>query len=275
VRGLTPAPETRAAIAAARVAGRILMAQLGRPRAVRLKSPVDPVTAADRAAERAIRQLLGRRFPRIGFVGEEGTNVRGPDGRWIVDPLDGTIAFIAGLPSFGVSIALEREGRLAAAVVWLPRLGELLVAERGRGTTLNGRPVRVTRTADLARCVVSLWQDQRTWRDARLRARVARIGRRVRSVRSVGAVFSLAYVAAGRLDGYWERSAHVWDVAAGALLVREAGGRVTDVDGAPVELPWPAIVASNGRIHGDLVAALSRRRAMARGRRHPVGWETP
>ncbi len=261
---MTLGPETRAAVGAAVGAGRLIMRQFGRARGVRLKAPRDPVTAADTAAERWIRRALGRRFPRIGFLGEEGTATAGPEGRWIVDPLDGTIAFIAGLPSFGVSIALEREGRIRSAVIWLPRLGELFVAERGRGAWLGGRRLRVSATAALARCVVSLWHDASVWEDDRLRARLARLGRRVRSVRSIGAAFSLAYVAAGRLDGYWERSAHVWDVAAGALLVREAGGRVTDAAGRPAELPHPTIVASNGRIHARLVAGVSGRRVAAR-----------
>jgi len=149
---MTWRPETRAAIAAARTAGRILDRWFGRVGPVRLKSARDPVTRADGASERAIRRLLGRRFPTIGFLGEEGGTVAtGPDGRWIVDPLDGTIAFVAGLPTFGVSIALERRGRLEVGVMLFPRLHELFVAERGRGAWLNGRRIRVTRTRDMAR----------------------------------------------------------------------------------------------------------------------------
>ena len=254
------APETRAAVAAARAAGRILERDFGRVRGVRLKSPKDPVTATDTAAERCIRRLLARRFPEIGFQGEEGTVAEGPGGRWIVDPLDGTIAFIAGLPSFGVSIALERRGRLEAGVMLFPRLRELFVAERGRGAWLNGRRIRVSRATDLAGCVVSLWHNERVWGARRLRDRIARVGREVRSVAMFGACFSLAYVAAGRLDGYWELSANPWDVAAGALLVREAGGRVTDGAGGPFRLEEPTIVASNGRIHRRLVALLNGRR---------------
>jgi myo-inositol-1(or 4)-monophosphatase len=191
--------------------------------------------------------------------------VEGAGGRWIVAPLDGTIAYIAGLPTFGVSIALERRGRVEAGVAAFPRLGEIFVAERGRGAWLNGRRIRVSSRSDLAHCVLSLWQDGRVWGDRRLRERVARVAVRVRSVRSVGAVFSLAYVAAGRLDGYWERSAHAWDVAAGALLVREAGGRVTDGAGGRYDVDEPTIVASNGRIHRRLVTLLSGRRPPARG----------
>lgn len=252
--------ETRAAVQAARAAGRILDRHFGRVRGVRLKGPRDPVTAADGAAERAIRRLLARRFPAVGFLGEEGTEVVGSDGRWIVDPLDGTIAFIAGLPSFGVSIALERRGHIESGVMLFPRLRELFVAERGRGAWLNGRRLRVSRTGALARCVVSLWHSDATWADRRLRERLARIGQEVRSVALFGACFSMAYVAAGRLDAYWEAQAHPWDVAAGLLLVREAGGRVTGARGERYAIDQPTILASNGRIHGRLVGFLSGRR---------------
>jgi myo-inositol-1(or 4)-monophosphatase len=146
-------------------------------------------------------------------------------------------------------------------VILLPRLGELFVAERGRGAWLDGRPIRVSRRRDLATCVVALWHDDSVWRDRALRERIARLGLRVRSVRSgLGAVFSLAYVAAGRLDGYWEQSAHAWDLAAGALLVREAGGRVTDGAGRPLDLDQPTVAASNGHLHPHLVALSGARR---------------
>jgi myo-inositol-1(or 4)-monophosphatase len=250
-------PETQAAIQAAEAAGRILLRHFGRVRGIRLKGAKDPVTAADTAAERSIRTSLARRFPHIGFLGEEGTTVDGPDGRWIVDPLDGTIAFISGLPFFAVSIALERRGRIEAGAILLPRLGELFVAERGRGAWLNGQRIRVSRTARLADCVLSLWHDDTVWGDRRLRERIAGLALEVRSVRIFGAGFSLAYVAAGRLDGYWEQSAWPWDVAAGALLVSEAGGRVTDGKGRPFDPEQPTILASNGRIHRFLIAALN------------------
>lgn len=249
-------PETQAAVEAAEAAGRILLRHYGRVRGVRLKRAKDPVTAADTAAERCIRTTLRRPFPHIGFLGEEGTNVDGPDGRWIVDPLDGTIAFIGGLPFFAVSIALERRARIEAGVILLPRLDELFVAERGRGAWLNGRRIRVSRTRSLADCVLSLWHDDTVWGDRRLRERIAGLALKVRNVRIFGAGFSLAYVAAGRLDAYWEQSACPWDVAAGALLVAEAGGRVTDGRGGFLDIHQPTILASNGRIHRFLVAAL-------------------
>jgi myo-inositol-1(or 4)-monophosphatase len=250
-------PETRAAVQAARAAGNLLLRRLGRVQKVRRKGPKDLVTAADVAAEECIRRMLHGRFPAIGFLGEEGRGIDGPGGRWIVDPLDGTIGFIAGLPFFGVSIGLERRDRLEAGVIFLPRLGELFVAERGRGAWLNGRRLRVSRTSRLGNAVVALWHDDTVWRDRRLRERIARLALRVRSLRIFGAAFSLAYVAAGRLDGYWEQSANPWDVAAGILLVGEAGGQVTDGTGGPFELMQPVILASNGRIHRHLVKALA------------------
>jgi myo-inositol-1(or 4)-monophosphatase len=259
--------ETRAAIQAAETAGRILLRHFGRVRGIRLKGAKDPVTAADGAAERCIRASLARRFPDIGFLGEEGTRADGPGGRWIVDPLDGTLAFVSGLPFFAVSIALERRGRIEAGVILLPRLGELFAAERGRGAWLNGRRIRVSERRRLMQCVVALWHDDSVWRSRPLRERIARLALQVRNVRSFGAGFSLAYVAAGRLDAYWEQSACPWDVAAGALLVTEAGGRVTDGAGRPFAVDQPTILASNGRIHRRLVMALNGRSARAASRR--------
>jgi myo-inositol-1(or 4)-monophosphatase len=249
--------EARAAIEAAEAAGRILLQRFGQTQDVRKKGPKDLVTAADVMAERCIRRMLHRRFPEIGFLGEEGEGIEGPGGRWIVDPLDGTIAFIAGLPFFGVSIALERRGRIEVGVILLPRLSEFFVAERGRGAWLNGRRIRISRTARLEDAVVALWHDDTVWGSRRLRERIARLALRVRSLRIFGAAFSLAYVAAGRLDGYWEQSASPWDVAAGMLLVSEAGGRVTSGAGGPFDLTGSTIFASNGRIHRPLLRALA------------------
>jgi myo-inositol-1(or 4)-monophosphatase len=249
--------ETQAAVEAARAAGRILLRQCGRARGIRLKSAKDPVTAADVAAERCIRGRLRRRFPKIGYLGEEGTRADGPDGRWIVDPLDGTMVFIAGLPFFAVCIALEREGRTDLGVLYLPRLDEMFVAERGRGAFLNGRRIHVSSTTRLRHCMIALWHDDSVWGNRALCERIAALALKVRNVRIFGAGFALASVAAGRLDGYWEQSAYPWDIAAGALIVAEAGGRVTDGGGRPLDINQPTILASNGRIHRRLVTALA------------------
>jgi myo-inositol-1(or 4)-monophosphatase len=252
-------PETLAAVEAAEAAGRILLRHLDRVRGVRFKGAKDPVTAADIEAESRIQSLLRRRFPQIGFLGEEGGAVEGTDGRWIVDPLDGTIAFISGLPFFAVCIALERRGRIEAGVLYLPRLGELFVAERGRGAFLNRRRLHVSQTTRLRDAVIALWHDDTVWSNRQLRERIAALALRVRNVRIFGAGFSLASVAAGRLDAYWEQSAKPWDVAAGALLVAEAGGRVTEGAGLPFDVNHTTILASNGRIHRRLVGALNGR----------------
>ena len=249
--------ETQAAIAAAQAAGDLLLRRAGRARDVRLKSAKDPVTEVDAAAEACIRRILHRRFPRIGFLGEEGTACDGPDGRWIVDPLDGTIGFVAGLPFFSVLIALERRGVLDSSVVYVPRLSEVFVAERERGAWLNGRRIRVSARRRLVECVIALWHDDSVWGSRGLRERIAALALRVRNVRIFGAGYALANVAAGRLDAYWEQSAKPWDVAAGALLVAEAGGRVTDGRGGPLDLSQATIVASNGHIHRRMVAALA------------------
>lgn len=249
--------ETHAAVVAARTAGQALLCQFGRPRSVRLKSAKDPVTSADTAAERCIRRLLRRRFPRIGFLGEEGTADHGPDGRWIVDPVDGTMAFAAGLPFFSVLIALERRGALVSSVTYVPRLQECFVAERGRGAWLNGRRLRVSSRRRLVECIIALWHDDSVWGHRLLRERIAALALRVRNVRIFGAGYALANVAAGRLDAYWEHSANLWDIAAGALLVEEAGGRVTDGRGRTLDPNQPTILASNGHIHRRLVAALA------------------
>lgn len=251
-------PETQSAIAAAHAAGELLLARAGRARNIRLKSAKDPVTEVDVAAERRIRRILKGQFPRIGFVGEEGGAVEGPDGRWIVDPLDGTIAFVTDLPLFSVLIALERDGVLRSGVIYVPRLRELFVAERGRGAWLNGRRLHVSPRGRLVECVIALWHDDSVWSDRRLRERIAALALRVRNVRIFGAGYALANIAAGRLDAYWEQSAKPWDVAAGALLVEEAGGRVTDERGRPLDLSQPTILASNGHIHRRMVAALAR-----------------
>jgi myo-inositol-1(or 4)-monophosphatase len=249
---------------AAAAAGEILLRQLGRPRSVRLKSAKDPVTAADAASERCIRRLLRGRFPRIGFLGEEGTAADGPDGRWIVDPLDGTVAFVAGLPFFSILIALERQGTLEASVTYLPRLQECYVAERGRGAWLDGRRIRVSPRRRLLECLIAFWPDDAVWRSRPLRERIAALALRVRNVRIFGAGYALANIAAGRLDGYWEQSAYPWDIAAGALLVQEAGGRVTDGRGCPLDLSQRTILASNGPIHRRLLTALAAGPARAR-----------
>jgi myo-inositol-1(or 4)-monophosphatase len=175
-----------------------------------------------------------------------------------VDPLDGTTNYAHGLPIYGVSVALELDGTLAVGVVYDPSREECFVAERGRGASLNGAPLRVSATPTLAESLLgtSYPNDLRAAPQDNL-AEHAALMRRCRSVRALGsAVVGLAAVAAGRLDGYWEQRLGAWDVAAGALLIREAGGTVTAVDGGALDLAVPTIAASNGPIHSELLDAL-------------------
>jgi myo-inositol-1(or 4)-monophosphatase len=248
---------------AAVAAGALLARHRGRPKAVATKrSAIDLVTEIDRASERLIHARLRRAYPAFGFLGEEG----GPRGaeaacRWIVDPLDGTNNFVHGLPIFGVSIALERRGRIVAGVIYDPMRRELFTATKGGGALLNGRRLRVSPVRALSRSLLATGfssnflhqrQPYLRWFEA--------CQRHSHGVRRIGStVYCLAAVAAGRLEGFYERDLWPWDIAAGLLLVEEAGGRVTDMDGHPPALSSGRLVASNGRIHGDLLRLLRRR----------------
>ena len=252
----------RVATQAARRAGVVLAARVGEPLRVETKrSPVDLVTEVDRASERLISRTLLRAFPDHGIQGEEGALRRGTaDYRWIIDPLDGTTNFVHGVPLFGVSIGLLRRERLQAGVIYDPIRRELFVAVRGRGAFLNGRRLRVASTRDLARSLLS------TGFSTTFQVHAARYLRWFRifesnshAVRRIGStVLSLAYVAAGRLDGFYEQGLWAWDMAAGMLLVEEAGGRISDFHGRPPRLGEGELVASNGRIHHAMLEVLSR-----------------
>jgi myo-inositol-1(or 4)-monophosphatase len=249
------------AVEAALRAGAFLRSRFGvRPRVSYKGSPTNLVTEMDRGAEAIIVDAIRARFPRHGILAEEGGARPGEEPlRWIVDPLDGTTNYAHGLPIYGVSIALEIEEALAVGVVYDPSREECFVAERGRGSTLNGAPIHVSATSALAESLLgtSYPNDLRAAPRNNL-AEHAALMLRCRSVRSIGsAVLGLAAVAAGRLDGYWEQRLGPWDVAAGALLVREAGGTVTAVRGGPLELGAPSITATNGPVHPELLEALA------------------
>ncbi len=251
--------ELEAALAAARAAGAVLRRHFRAGVAIHYKRAADPVTAADREAERTVAAVLTERFPDHGFLGEEGEVRRAAPVRWIVDPLDGTTNFSRGLERFCVAIALEREGRVELGVIHDPLRGETFHAVRGEGAWCGDRPIRVSATDDLCRAVVASGFPYDAWesRDdntAEWRAMV----KRVQAVRCLGAsALDLAHVACGRLDLFWERGLDPWDQAAGALLVTEAGGRVTDLGGSPFDPHRPAILASNGRLHDLALAVLA------------------
>jgi myo-inositol-1(or 4)-monophosphatase len=224
------------------------------------KGPADFVSAADRRAEEVIRAELHRARPDYGFLMEESGETRGrdPQHRWIVDPLDGTTNFLHGIPLFAISIALERQGRLQAGLVYNPISDELFTAERGGGAYLNDHRLRVAARSSLAEAVVATGTPHIGRGDHGLFLReLAALMPRVAGVRRCGAAaLDLAWVAAGRFDGFWERDLSAWDVAAGAVLVREAGGFVTDMDGGDAMLNAGHIVAGNEAIHRDLLAVL-------------------
>ncbi|MBI4592882.1 MAG: inositol monophosphatase [Candidatus Rokubacteria bacterium] len=256
--------ERRMAIDAARAAGHLLRREFSGPRRISYKGgPTDLVTEMDARAEAIVVQALHEAFPDDGVLAEEGGGSPGRSGRrWIVDPLDGTTNYAHGVPLFGVSIGLEADGRVILGVVYDPSRDELYVAERGQGAFLGDQRLTVSPTAALGESLLATGfpYNIREATDNNL-AESAAFSLRARGVRRFGsAVLDLAWVAAGRFDGYWELRLGPWDVAAGSLLVEEAGGRVSDLRGGLLDLTTPAVVASNGRIHDAMLAVLKETR---------------
>ncbi|HEX5816357.1 MAG TPA: inositol monophosphatase family protein [Methylomirabilota bacterium] len=252
--------ERRVAVDAARAAGRLLRDELSGARRIAYKgSPTNLVTEMDQRAEALILGRLRGAFPDDAILAEERGAAGGRSGRrWIVDPLDGTTNYAHGLPLFGVSIALEEARRLVLGVVYDPMRDELFVGERGGGATLNDAPIRVsaTRSIDESLLVTGFPYNIRETADTNL-PEYAAMSLRARAVRRLGsAVIDLAYVACGRFDGYWELRLGAWDVAAGAVLVDEAGGRITGVDGGALDVDAPTLLATNGLIHDAMLATL-------------------
>jgi myo-inositol-1(or 4)-monophosphatase len=227
------------------------------------KGDVDLVTVADRTVEKLIRGRLGEVFPEHGIYGEEGTRERlESEFRWYVDPLDGTTNFAHGFPQFCVSLGLEqragiradRDGTLVAGVIYDPMRDELFIAERGRGSRLNGKPMRVSRTRELGEALVATGFPSRKRHDNPNIHFYQEFTLRSHGVRRAGsAALDLAYVAAGRMDAFWEFSLNPWDTAAGILLVEEAEGRVTDFSGGHFNLDSREIFATNGFIHDEML----------------------
>lgn len=247
------------AIAAARTAGEIQRKHYGTAPGLRLKGRINLVTDVDLACERAVVDALLGRFPSHRILAEEEGGGGGEHPcRWIIDPLDATTNFAHGLPFFCVSIGLEVAGERALGVVYGPMQDELFVAERGRGATLNGRPLSVTGTDDLVASllVTGFAYNLAEAEDDNL-GHFTDFTRKARATRRTGcAALDLCYVAAGRFDGFWELGLRPWDMAAGVLAIEEAGGRVSRFDGSPFDLDVPEIVASNGRIHDAMVDVL-------------------
>ncbi|UOM33742.1 inositol monophosphatase family protein [Acuticoccus sp. I52.16.1] len=245
-------------VAAAEKAGRSLARDFGEVENLQVsrKGPADFVSKADMRAEEIVYRELSKARPSYGFLGEEGTSEQG-DGhhRWIVDPLDGTTNFLHGVPIFAVSIALERQGELVAGVVYNPVMDELYVAEKGNGAFMNDRRLRVSARSDLADCLIGTGLPfMGHGNQVRTLSELQQLFGRVAGIRRPGAAaLDLAWTAAGRYDGFWEHDLKPWDMAAGIVLVREAGGFVTDASGGTKYFESASIVAGNESVHRSLL----------------------
>jgi myo-inositol-1(or 4)-monophosphatase len=259
-----PSPELVTMMEAARTAGAVLMRHFrGAARAsleVSMKGPADFVSAADLESEKSLRETLLGAYPDHGFFGEEkaATGVGAP-ARFIVDPLDGTTNYLHGIPHFAVSIALERGGALVAGVVFDPAKDEMFCGEAGRGAFAGGAPLRVSSEPDMQMAVIGtgIPHGNRPERHAKYLGVLSRVMKESAGVRRFSAAaLDLAYVAAGRLEAFFEAGLSPWDIAAGAVLVREAGGRATDHVGADDVLASGDVLATNGRIHARMLELL-------------------
>lgn len=246
-----------AAVHIARQAGALLLPYFHRRVAVEYKGDVDLVTEADRASEAFILERLRAYFPEHAVVAEEsGSHEAASPYCWYVDPLDGTTNFAHGFPVFAVSIALAQAGEMIAGVIYDPTRDELFAAEKGSGASLNGEPLRISKVGRLEEAlVVTGFPSKKRHKNPNIHF-YHQMNMQSHGVRRPGsAALDLAYVAAGRLDCFWEFHLQPWDLAAGRLLVEEAGGRVTDADGRPHRLDSPSILASNELLHDQLLRA--------------------
>jgi myo-inositol-1(or 4)-monophosphatase len=258
------------AMRAARAAGRVHLAWLFKTSVTSKSNAIDLVTEADRESETAVIKVIRRAFPDHAILGEEsglsagqsahrGGSDHGSDHRWIIDPLDGTTNFAHGYPQFCVSIGYERRGRIEFGVVYDAFRKECFVAQRGKGARLNGRPIHVSRTRTLADALLGTGFPY----DRRERRRFylcfwENFMTRSQGVRRAGAAaLDLSYVACGRVDGFWEFGLKAWDVAAGSLIIEEAGGRVTNMDGSRLDLDGLRIVASNRPLHREILGVIA------------------
>ena len=248
------------AIKAALASGRVLMKYLERTLRIREKKDAGLVTNADLEAEAAAIRVLKKAHADFSFLTEETGVFAQGRGRWILDPLDGTTNFVHGFPMFCVSIGAEWDGEMVVGVVYHPVLKDLYVAVRGRGATLNGKRIRVSTTSKIRDSLMTTGfftydRSHEVHRDVRIFERVIRSSRAVR--RPGSAALDLAYVARGVFDGFWERKLSPWDMAAGSLLVSEAGGKVTNMHGRPFNVNRGEIIASNGKVHRSLLGLMS------------------
>jgi myo-inositol-1(or 4)-monophosphatase len=248
------------AIQAALTAGQMLCKNLSNTHEIHFKGVIDMVTEMDCASERMLLEILKSAYPQYGFMGEEGSRAgEAESGCWIVDPVDGTTNYSRGYPLFSVSIALQKLSEIVLGVVFNPVSNELFVAEKGSGASLNGKPIHVNTCTSLAQSLLASGFPYDVWSSPVNNFREwSEFMRRTISVRCDGsASLDLCHVAMGRVDGYWELDLEAWDMAAGALIVEEAGGMVTHVSGEPFSILGRNVLASNGHLHRAMLEILN------------------
>jgi myo-inositol-1(or 4)-monophosphatase len=252
------------AIQTARDAGRLLAERFGRTLQITNKSELDLVTESDLVSERLIIDRIKTYYPRHAILAEE-SGASAPEDRetesewlWIIDPLDGTTNYAHGYPCFCVSMGLQHKGRMEVGVIYDPMRDEMFTAERGSGASLNGRRIQVSATRNLSSALLCTGFPYDVRERSEFARHFANFIMNAQGVRRDGAAaLDLAYVACGRFDGFWEEGLKPWDVAAGTLLVEEAGGRVSNYAGEPLSIYVPPIVASNGLLHEQMMHVLS------------------
>ncbi len=249
------------AIEAARTAGAFLRERVGTVRSIEMKQGEERnlVSEIDRGSERLIIDIIHRRYPGHGILAEESGGSGSSEYVWVIDPLDGTTNYLHGLPIYCVTIGIQFRGEIVGGVIFDPNAGELFTAERGAGAFLNDARLRVSGADDLLHSLLVTGFPYDIARNPdHAVEHFTHFLMEARGIRRLGsAALDLAYVAAGRFDGFWEVNLHPWDMAAGVLCVREAGGQVTDFSGTPLTLDRRQIVASNGRIHDAMLRVLA------------------
>lgn len=243
----------------ARQAGQLLKEGLDRPREIRYKGAIDLVTEMDVAAEKVIVDAIRAAYPDHAILAEESGVTEGAAGyRWVVDPLDGTTNYAHGLPLFCVSIGLEKDGEPLLGVIYAPMLDELYAAEVGKGASLNGKPIKVSAIETLERSVLVTGFPPEVREKATNLAAFTSFITRSQAVRRLGsAAIDMAWVAAGRFDGFWEPRLAPWDMCAGCVIIREAGGVVSGYDGGPFSIYGKEVLATNGRVHDEMIGVLA------------------
>ena len=252
--------ELKTAIKAVRIVGGQLIHAIGNNHQLSFKGTINLVTEMDSWAEKKIKKIFQEEFPDYGFLGEEGETITGEDScRWIVDPIDGTTNYVHGYPLFAISIALEKDYEIVMGVVYNPLLDELFHAEKGKGAFLNGKPINVSDTNELRKSLLASGFPYDAWTNPKNNSSEwQRLLRKTISLRSDGvASLDLCHVAAGRLDGYWELNLEPWDMAAGSLIVKEAGGMVSSISGDPFSSYQRNILAANKGIYRALLVELN------------------